>query len=217
MNLRSKRSKKARGKKGRSIFQSKSQSNFRKKYKKKVGFQEASTEMSGSGKKLDKKKSTEDVNLLGLDLKPKYKRARSVVNGSLSILLNIKNNKKTRNFMNFDHDLDEEILKLKVSMRKEIPYEELNMGGENKMKLKRLSSNNKMRMRMIKEFLKGNQELIKKLKLNSQILNNWLSYVVRTLYYDTKGVSEQTGVHIRSELHRLEVREEALRQNILAV
>lgn len=157
-------------------FISKSQINFKTKGKSVAFIEPTETTKKTQG---NQKRKKEDVNLLGLDLKPKYKRARSVVNGSLSILLNIKNNKKTRNFMNFDHDLDEEILKLKVSMRKEIPYEELNMGGDNKVKLARLSSNNKMRMKIIKEFLKGNQELIRKLKLNSQILNNWLSYVVK--------------------------------------
>jgi hypothetical protein len=78
--------------------------------------------------------------------------------------------------MNFHHDLDEEILKLKVSMRKEIPYEQLNM-GENKARMKKLSVNNKIRMRMVRHLQRENKELIKKLKLHSQILSNWISYV----------------------------------------
>lgn len=78
--------------------------------------------------------------------------------------------------MNFHHDLDEEILKLKVSMRKEIPYEQLNM-GENKQRLQKLSANNTLRMKMVKNLLRNNKDLIKKLKLHSQILSNWISYV----------------------------------------
>lgn len=78
--------------------------------------------------------------------------------------------------MNFHHDLDEEILKLKVSMRKEIPYEQLNM-GENKQRMQKLSANNTLRMKMVKNLLRNNKDLIKKLKLHSQILSNWISYV----------------------------------------
>ena len=127
---------------------------------------------------IPKKRKKKGTNLLGLDLRPKYKKARSIANGSMSILLNIKNKKK-RNFMNFDHDLEEEHLKLKIARRRGIPYEELNM-GQNKQRLKRLGANNKLRMKLVKQLLRGNQELIKKLKLNSQILNNWLGYVVKS-------------------------------------
>ena len=125
--------------------------------------------------KIKKGRST---GILDLELRPKYKKAKSVPNGSLSILMNVVDRKKQRNFMNFDHDLDEEILKLKVSLRKEIPFEKLNM-GENAQRLQRLSANNKLRMKMVKSFIKEKQDLITKLKLNSQILNNWIDYVVK--------------------------------------
>lgn len=127
---------------------------------------------SSRGQKL---KSKNSKSLLGFNIRPKFKKARSVAKGSISILLNVENKKK-RDFMNFHHDLDEEILKLKVSMRKEIPYEQLNM-GENQQRLLKLSANNKLRMKMVKNLLRHNKDLIKKLKLHSQILSNWISYV----------------------------------------
>ena len=55
--------------------------------------------------------------------------------------------------MNFQHDLDEEVLKLTLCLRKEIPYEEMNL-GENKMRIEKLSVNNKHRMDTIKRLIK---------------------------------------------------------------
>lgn len=77
----------------------------------------------------------------GFNIKPKFKKAHSVSKGSVSILLNV-NDRKKRDFMNYQQDQDEEILKLTVCLRKEIPYEEVNM-GENKMRFEKLSANNK--------------------------------------------------------------------------
>jgi len=57
--------------------------------------------------------------------------------------------------MNFQHDLDEEVLKLTLCLRKEIPYEEMNL-RENKMRIEKLklSVNNKHRMDTIKRLIK---------------------------------------------------------------
>lgn len=63
------------------------------------------------------------------------------------------NDRKKRDFMNFQHDLDEEVLKLTLCLRKEIPYEEMNL-GENKMRIEKLSVNNKHRMDTIKRLIK---------------------------------------------------------------
>ena len=78
--------------------------------------------------------------------------------------------------MNYDHDIDEEILKLQVSMRKQIPYEDLNM-GQNQQRLDKLNINNEQRMKLVKDLLQNHSELIHKLKLHSRIVNNWITYV----------------------------------------
>lgn len=79
--------------------------------------------------------------------------------------------------MNYNHDLDEEELKLKVCIRKEIDYEKMNMGGDNEIKMQKLSVNNRQRMDLVKSLILNNSNLIKSLKLHSQILSNWISYV----------------------------------------
>jgi len=130
----------------------------------------------GKQSKIAKISKQGNNDLLGIDLRPKYKKAKSIPKGSMSMLFNVKTKNK-RDFMNYNQDLDDEILKLKIAIRKEIPYEELDNDTVIKQRSK-ASANNIVRKKIVTELLKTNEELIKRLKLNSKILNNWLNYVV---------------------------------------
>ena len=121
------------------------------------------------------RKRKQNTDFMGIELRPKYKKAKSVAKGSISMLFDDKKKQK-RSFMNFNQDLDKEILKLKVALRKEIPYEDLD-NDENSRQRQKISANNKVRKKIVIKLLESNEDLINKLKLNSKILNNWLNYV----------------------------------------
>lgn len=84
-------------------------------------------------------------------------------------------------------------------MRKEIPYEEMNL-GENKMRFAKLSVNNKHRMDTIKRLIRDQPELIKKLKIYGSILSNWLSYVGYLQKEEFYGALESIGVKYEAKL-----------------
>jgi Ca2+-binding EF-hand superfamily protein len=125
-------------------------------------------------KKLD---SQFGINLAGnLNLKPKFRKIKNLASGNTSILFNGMR-KKPLDARDVDLDLEE--LKLKVCLRKEIPYEELHLDEEKgKKNLQRRSFNDKKRMRMLKDLKVNYPQIAATLKNNSKILNNWIAYVV---------------------------------------
>lgn len=117
------------------------------------------------------------INVAGnLSLKPKFRKIKNLASGNTSILFN---GARKKPLDSRDVDLDLEELKLKVCLRKEIPYEELRLDEEkHKKSLYRRSFNDKKRMRMLRDLKVNHPQVAAVLKNNSKILNNWIAYVV---------------------------------------
>ncbi len=117
------------------------------------------------------------INVAGnLNLKPKFRKIKNLASGNSSILFNGAR-KKPLDARDVDLDLEE--LKLKVCLRKEIPYEELRLDEEkSKKSVHRRSFNDKKRMRMLKDLKVNHPHIAAILKNNAKVLNNWIAYVV---------------------------------------
>ena len=112
----------------------------------------------------------------GVDLRPKFKKIKSLASGNMSVVYNGRKQRQTRKD---EVDLDKEHLKLTVALRKEIPYEELNLPEFQREFQRRKAFNNNKRLKMISEILDKHPMVANYIKANSKILSNWISYVVR--------------------------------------
>ena len=125
----------------------------------------------------------------GFSLKPKFRRIKNLTSGNTSVLFN---GVKKRVPDGREVDLEMEELKLKVCLRKEIPYEEIILDEDQSKQLhQRRSFNDKKRMRMLKDLKVNYPRIAAILKANSKILNNWIAYVVSVI---DEGVPRQGGV-----------------------
>lgn len=111
----------------------------------------------------------------GATLKPKFKRIKNLSSGSTSVLMNM-NNKKTQNEKEVDLDL--EALKLKVCLRKEISYENVDLKEAGKGNDARMKFNDKKRKKLIGKIREKYPTVEVILKNHAKILNNWVAYVV---------------------------------------
>ena len=114
----------------------------------------------------------------GLAIKPKFKKIRNMASGNISVLYNGDSKKSHHYSRGKDVDLELEELKLKVAMRKEIDYENLNLPEAKSGKEFRRSFNEIKREKLIKEIKENHLAQYNILKQNIKVLNNWISYVV---------------------------------------
>lgn len=112
----------------------------------------------------------------GVDLRPKFKKIKSLASGSMSVVYNGRMRLQAKKD---EVDLDKEQLKLTVALRKEIPYEELNLPEFQREFQRRKAFNNNKRVKMINEILANHPMVANYIKANAKILSNWISYVVR--------------------------------------
>lgn len=100
-----------------------------------------------------------------------------MTSGNMTVLFNGKENIKSSIR---DVDLDLEKLKLKVCLRKEIPYEELKLEeAEKKKEFSRMNFNEKKRLKLIKEIRTHHPGIVTLIKNNAKLLNTWVCYVVK--------------------------------------
>lgn len=115
----------------------------------------------------------------GLNIKPKFKKIKNMASGNTSVLLN---GSRPKLDPSKEIDLDMEALKLKVCLRKEIPYEEIELPEDKKMQQeKRKNFNDKKRLKMIKDLKISHPGAVSLLRHNAKILNSWIAYVVGPL------------------------------------